>query len=460
MAGPFGVQFHLSTNTTYGDGDDIVLTPNYLVSSLAAGSSSPFSATVQAPISTPVGTYYLCAMADYANAVTESNEANNTRCTTTPTITVALSDLIITVLTTSTTTVNQGGSVLIPTQSVKNQGLVTTGASFGIRFTLSTNTTYGDGDDVAFSGAVVRTNTAIAAGATSSFSNMTLTVSTTTPPGTYYVCAMADYANVISESNETNNTLCTATQITVPKPDLIVSAISTGATSVTPGSSFGLLNSVKNQGGSSAGVSTEAFHLSINTIYGDGDDQPIVTTRAIGVLAINQTSTATTTVVVPAATPAGIYYVCGLADSNNVVDESIETNNSLCTTTTIAVGADLVINSITTGATHVAQGANFTVTDTVRNAGNFPTAFTTTNAYHLSTDNVYGNGDDVAITQIRLVPTLAASGTSTGTPTLTVPVATPNGTYRICVMADSTLVQQEQSETNNTLCTSTTITVP
>jgi subtilase family serine protease len=460
MAGPSGVQFHLSTNTTYGDGDDIVLTPVYSVASMAAGSSSPFTATVQAPVSTPVGTYYLCAMADYANAVTESNEANNTRCTTTPTITVALSDLIITVLTTSTTTVNQGGSVLIPTQSVKNQGLVTTGASFGIRFTLSTNTTYGDGDDVSFSGAVVRTNTAIAAGATSSFANMTLTVSTTTPPGTYYVCAMADYANVISESNETNNTLCTATQITVPPPDLIVSAISTGATSIAPGASFGLSNSVKNQGGASAGSSTVGFHLSTNTIYGDGDDVASTTTRTITSLAINATSTVTTTVSVPVSTPAGIYYICAMADVNNTVTESNETNNSLCTTTTIAVGPDLIINSITTAATHVAQNANFQVTDTVRNAGNAVTPLATTNAYHLSTDNVYGNGDDVVISQTRLIGTLAGGGNNTGTPTLTVPLATPNGTYRICVMADSTLVVAEQSETNNTLCTSTTIIVP
>jgi subtilase family serine protease len=399
-------------------------------------------------------------MADYAGAVTESNEANNTRCTTTPTITVALSDLIMTVLTTSTTTVNQGGTVLMTNQSVKNQGLVTTGATFGIRFTLSTNTTYGDGDDVAFSGAVVRNVAALAAGATNSFANMTLTVASTTPPGTYYVCAMADYANVIAESNETNNTLCTATQVTVPPPDLIVSALSGGPFSIAPGSSFPLLNSVKNQGGASAGSSTVGFHLSIDNIYGNGDDVASTTTRTITSLAINQTSTVNTNVTVPATTPAGIYFACAMADVNNTVVESNETNNTLCTTTTIAVGADLVINSITTTATTVAKGANFQVTDTVRNAGNFPTAFTTTNAYHLSTDNIYGNGDDVVITQTRLVPTLAAAGTSTGTPTLTVPLTTPSGTYRICVMADSTLVQGEQSETNNTLCTSTTIIVP
>jgi subtilase family serine protease len=273
---------------------------------------------------------------------------------------------------------------------------------------------------------------------------------------------MADWDNRIPELDETNNALCSASPITVPA-DLIMSAVSTTATGAAPGGSISLSNTAKNQGTSSTnGSFTIGFHLSTNTIYGDGDDIASVTVRSVGTLAANATSAATTSVVVPASTPIGMYYVCAMADINNTVAETNETNNTLCTATPVAVGPDLTFTALTGPAsgTHVAQGASFNVTDTVKNQGGSTTGVNTTNAYHLSTDTTYGNGDDIAIVATRTVIPLSGGSSQGATTPLTVPLATPNGTYYICAMADSTSVVAEANETNNTACTTTTIIVP
>jgi len=454
-AGAFTIAYHLSTNAIYGDLDDITITQTRTVTSLAVNASSAATTTLTVPLTTPLGTYYVCAMADSANTVTESNETNNSLCTATATVTVALPDLIMTLVSPNSSTANAGGTLGV-SNTEKNQGGATA-VGFVVNFHLSVDSTYGGGDDIVF--ATTRPGGTLAPGASSNVTT-TLTIPSATLPGTYYVCAMADYDNRLPETDETNNTLCSASPITVPA-DLIMSAVSTTATGGAPGVSVSVTNTAKNQGTSSTNASfTIGFHLSTNTIYGDGDDIASTTTRSVGVLAANGTSTATSSVLVPASTPIGMYYICASADINNTVAETNETNNSLCTATPIAVGPDLIFTAISTTATHVAQGANFNITDTVKNQGGASTVISSLNAYHLSTDTTYGNGDDIAIVATRTVGVLTGGSSSGATTPLTVPATTPNGTYYICAMADSTGIVAEANETNNTACTTTTITVP
>jgi subtilase family serine protease len=453
-AGSFVIAFHLSTNTTYGDGDDVAFTATRTVSSLAAGATSATSTTLTVPASTPAGTYYVCALADSNNTVAEGDETNNSACTGT-TITVPPPDLIISAISTTATTVAQGANFIL-SNSAKNIGGSPAG-SFVVAFHLSTNSTYGDGDDIAFT--ATRTVSSLAAAATSTASS-SLAVSAATPPGTYYVCALADSNNTVVEGDETNNSACTGTTITVPLPDLIISAISTTATTVAHGASFSLVNSAKNVGGSVAGSFVIAFHLSTNTTYGDGDDVTITQTRTVTSLGIGVISAASTILTVPLSTPSGTYYVCALTDSNNTVAEGDETNNSACTGTTIIVPPpDLIISAISTTATTVAKGANFSLSNTVKNQGG-ESAGSFVIAFHLSTNTTYGDGDDVTITQIRTVTSLGIGAISTAGTTLTVPLSTPSGTYFACALTDSNNTVAEGDETNNSGCTGTTITVP
>jgi subtilase family serine protease len=320
--------FHLSNNTTYGDGDDIPFAFTRSVDGLAAGASSSATNTLTIPATTPLGNYYICAMADSGGAVTESDETNNSLCTAS-TIQITLSDLIMTTVTPNAPTVNQGGTLSV-TDTVQNQGAVATPIGFRVGFYLHPSL----GADVA-----ITTNRPVAALAAgfSSTGTTNLTVPASTPPNTYYVCAKADSLAQVVETDEGNNTLCSSTQVTVPQPDLTVTALSKTATTVKAGGTIVVSNSIKNIGGSKAGSSIVAFHLSIDAAYGGVDDVASTTTRTIASLAINATSTASTGMKIPATTPTGIYYVCIQADTNNSVAETDEGNNTGCSTNTITV---------------------------------------------------------------------------------------------------------------------------
>jgi subtilase family serine protease len=452
-ASSFTVAFHLSTNATFGDGDDIAFSTTRTVASLATGATSVANTSLTIPASAPAGMYYVCANADDGAAVSESDEGNNSLCTGT-TVQISGPDLIMSAVTPGSGTVNQGATLSV-TNTAQNLGLIAAGG-FKIAFRLSLNTTYGDGDDVAIT--ATRSVTSLAAGA-SSTATTSLTIPAATAPGTYHVCAMADSVAQVTESNEANNTLCDGT-VTVPEPDLIISAASTTATTVAAGANFTLSNSAKNQGGSSAGTFTIAYHLSSNTTYGDGDDLVITQTRSVASLAIGATSTASTTLTVPSSTSPGAYYVCANADDGNTVAESNEANNSLCTATPIQVsGPDLIMTAVTPGAGTVNQGAMLSVSSTAQNQG-LLSAGAFRIAFRLSLNTTYGDGDDVTITATRVVTSLAAGASSTGTTSLSIPATTPPGDYYVCAMADSLAAVTELDETNNTLCSAATVSVP
>ena len=453
-AGSFTIAYHLSTNTTYGDGDDIAITQTRTVTSLAALGTNTASTLLTVPSTTPLGSYYVCALADSNNTVPESNEANNSLCTATPTVTAGLPDLLMTVVSPNSSTANAGGTVSV-NNTVANQGTASA-VGFVIQFVLSINTTYGDGDDIVFS--TTRPGGTVAAGA-SVPATTTLTLPSTVPPGSYYVCSKADWDNRIVESNETNNALCSASPITVPA-DLIMTVVSTSSPGAAPGGTISLSNTVKNQGTSSTnGSSTIGFHLSTNTVYGDGDDIASVTIRSVASLAANATSAATTSVVVPSTTPLGFYYVCANADDTNLIAETNETNNALCTATPIQVGPDLIVSAISTTATTVTAGSPFSVSNTVLNQGG-ATAGSSSVAFRLSPNTTYGDGDDIVVTATRSLSALNAGASSVASTTITVPVGTPSGSYHACGMADYLNQVAETVETNNSACTPTTITVP
>jgi len=251
---------------------------------------------------------------------------------TTLTVVPTQPDLFMTNVSPGSASVNQGGTLSV-TDTVSNSGTAST--AFRIAYHLSGNTTYGDGDDVVLS--TIRVVRSLGAGA-SNTATTSLAIPSNAPGGTYYLCAKADSLNQVNEGgNEGNNTLCSGVTVTLPKADLIVSALSATPTTVKAGRTITVSNSIKNQGGAKAGSSVVAFHLSIDAAYGGGDDVVSTTTRTIASLAINATSTASTVVRVPATTPPGDYYVCIQADKNNKVAESDEGNNTRCTGGTITV---------------------------------------------------------------------------------------------------------------------------
>ena len=202
-AGAFKVGYYLSTDKV---GKTKSLTGSRSITSLAAGASSSGTVSVAVPSGTAPGTYYLLACSDSGGAVTESNETNSCRASSS-TIKISGVDLIETALSNPPASGVAGGSFSV-TDTVKNQGNASAGA-FKVGYYLST-------DKVAKTKNLTgnRSLTSLAAGATSS-GTVSVTVPSGTAPGTYYLLACSDYWVAAAESNETNNCLASSSTVQI-----------------------------------------------------------------------------------------------------------------------------------------------------------------------------------------------------------------------------------------------------
>jgi Beta-propeller repeat/CARDB len=261
-----------------------------------------------------------------------------------------LPDLIMTNVTPNASMVSAGGTLPV-TDTVANQGGADSG-SFRIGYHLSTDSIYGNSDDVLISTTRVVPGP-FAAGA-SSPATTSLAIPSTAPGGTYYLCAMADSlisANTplgqVIETIETNNTNCagpiTVTTSSPPPgslPDLIMTNVTPNATTAKKGGTLSVTTTVANLGGATGTTFRIGFHLSGDATYGGPDDVAITVTRLVKYgIGAGVSSPGTTSLTLPGATPSGLYYVCALADSlitsstpQGQVVETIETNNTWCST--------------------------------------------------------------------------------------------------------------------------------
>jgi subtilase family serine protease len=312
--------YYLSTNTTLDSGD--VLLGFRSVPAIPAGGTSSGSASVVVPAGTSAGTYYVIAVADYDNSVSETNETNNT----------AVSGLIrigpdLVETSASVTSTGGAGLPVTVTDTVKNQGLGDAPAST-TGFYLS--------NSVVFTTAAQLIGTrpvpALPAG-TSNTASTTLTLPSTLAPGNYYVFASADYNNQVAETFESNNN--SFGQLVKVGPDLTVTTFTPPA-SMASGATAQVNSVVANQGGGAAAASTLRVYLSTNTTL-DSADVP-VGSRTVGVLNPGQSDTGAVTITIPSGTAAGSYFLIAVADDGNVVPETNETNNTRVVSVTVTAG--------------------------------------------------------------------------------------------------------------------------
>ncbi len=454
------IRFYLSADNII-TATDSVLTGTRLVSGLVAGASSAGTTTVTVPKTTLPGTYFIGAMADATNLQPETNtsetgETNNTL--TGNTITVIRDvDLVMTAVSTTATSAGAGNSFVVDA-SVKNQGTTsTTVSSFTVGYYLSVDNIITGSDKLI---GTMTVNSLAPVGVSNG--STTVTVPATTPPGAYYIGACADIRNMQPESNEANNCLATPGIILIiQNVDLIMTAVSTTATSVGIGNGFTISNTEKNQGTTamSAASNTVKFYLSTDSTI-SSTDLLLTGTRLVSGLAAGGSSSGTTTVTVPKTTIPGTYYIGAIADATNVQVESDENNNWLAGETIVVVrDVDLVMSAVSVAATNVARGATFTINNTETNQGTtWMSATSNTVKFYLSLDNVITT-TDIALTGTRTVTALAAGASSNASTTVTVPLTAALGTYYVGAIADVTNLQPETNESNNTLASLATIVI-
>lgn len=199
-------RYYLSVDTIKDPGDQL-LSGARLVDVLTSGASSEGSRLVTVPAATAFATYRLLACADDQKKVPESDEGNNCLAST-GSGEVGIPDLITTQVSGQPPTAIAGQKFIL-NDTVTNQGTVSAAAT-KTRYYFSTDDVWSANDALALP---ARSVPILAEGA-SSQGNKQITVPVMTA-GTYYVLACADDLKKVSESDEGNNCVASASTIII-----------------------------------------------------------------------------------------------------------------------------------------------------------------------------------------------------------------------------------------------------
>ncbi len=326
-------QIYLSTDATITTSDTVLATlttTGPLASVGQAGYYDHQTVTVNLPTNLAPGTYYIGGIADYNNQVSESNETNNTYNVVQITVTPPPQPDLTEYVAVSNTTIAAGGSVTIDAYDMNLGNAVSPGSTAQIYLSTDPNITTSD--------TVLATVTTTGPLATVSqpgyYDHQTFAVNLpgNLAPGTYYIGGIADYNNHVSESNESNNTydVVAITVTPPPQPDL-TEYVAVNETTVAAGGSVVIDAYDMNIGDAVSAGSTAQIYLSTDPNITTSDTVLATLTTTGQLSTVGQPGYydhQTVTVNLPGNLAPGTYYIGGIADYNNHVSESNETNNT------------------------------------------------------------------------------------------------------------------------------------
>jgi subtilisin family serine protease/subtilase family serine protease len=196
-AGAFALRFHLSSDTTLDSGD--VLLGVRALAGLAAGAVSAATTSLRLPGNVSAGQYYIIAVVDALGQQPELDEGNNTSVSGPLAVTLFRPDLKVSTVTGPATGLATVGQSITVATTVRNAGPAAAGA-FRVALYLSLDATP-SGDDILLG---ARQVVSLAAGASATAST-TLKIPVATPPGDYFIVAIADDLGVVSELSDSDN---------------------------------------------------------------------------------------------------------------------------------------------------------------------------------------------------------------------------------------------------------------
>jgi subtilase family serine protease len=273
---------------------------------------------VKIPDSTPLGTYYVLACADDLKKITEANEGNNCRASTSR-VALARADLITFAISNPPGQTAPGRTFSV-SDTVRNHGQASAAAS-STRYYLSLNVLR-DAGDILLAGA--RAVPLLVAGATST-GVRTVTVPSTTPAGAYRVLACADDTAKVSEALETNNCAASTGTVQVLYPDLRQISVNNPPATASIGASVTVTDTVANLGSIATLTTKTRYYLSLDTIK-NAADVVIVSTRSVPSVAAGGLNMGSRAVTIPTIAGA-TYYLFACADDIKLAVESNEGNN-------------------------------------------------------------------------------------------------------------------------------------
>lgn len=440
------IGYYLSTDTIWSAADQYL--SYYSGGSLLTKASSSRSYTITIPSTTATGNYYILFYADYSGLVSETNENNNILFAPIS-VTAAFVDLTIQNQTTGSASTAPGSSLSL-SYNIRNNGN-STASSSNVGYYLSTDTLFSAADTYL----TYSTGSSVSAYSTSA-KTATVSIPSATTAGNYYLLFYADYASSVSESNENNNVSYVAITVAAPYVDLRIQSLSLSASSLTAGTSTTTSAVIQNSGNSTSTYSNIGFYLSSDSAY-DASDVYLAYSSGSSLTA-GYTSSRSTTITIPSTTATGNYYIIAYADYSNLVVESPENNNfKYAALVVVAPQIDLTITTPSVTTTSIAAGGTTSASCYINNQGNASASISSV-GFYLSSNNTFDASD--VFLNYQSGTTLAATGSSYRSASVTIPSGTLPGSYYIIMVADYLNGQTETNENNNTNYTTITIAQP
>ncbi|HEY9171068.1 MAG TPA: CARDB domain-containing protein, partial [Verrucomicrobiae bacterium] len=304
---------------------------------------------------TAAGNRWLVVTADADDNVFENTETNNTLIAATP-ITLLTPDLALVGLGAPASA--QFGQTISVNWAVTNVGTAPAPASWSDRIYLSATSNSISGTTPLATVAADASPLQSSAGYTRSTS-VTLPFTAQSAPGTFWLVAFADYADVQAEAAEANNLRSIPISLVLPPmPDLAVVSV-TAPTNVLPNQAFDVSWTVTNLGSApAAGVWSETLMVSNTVTRGSAQAMFTFTND----LATGAFVSRTQAVTLPFSGPAGDLVVLVQLDSRNDVIESVEGNNVGTATNRLTVPLVLSLQLATSSGAEGTSGLKATVT--------------------------------------------------------------------------------------------------
>jgi subtilisin family serine protease len=250
----------------------------------------------------------------------------------------------------------------------------------------------------------------------------------------YYVVSSVNFLGESADSVEAFATPRLPADMTVP-------AFTVPGVAAT-GSPLAVTVTTKNQGTGAADPSTTRFYVSANTGV-DASDTLLPEVQPVPALGPGGTSAATLTVSIPAGLAPGAHYLIAKSDAEDVLLESIETNNTRARR--FSTGPDLTVPDLGVPAMGV-PGQTVAATYTVQNRGADQAAASTLELYWSTNTSVDGTDDFLGRIDIGA---LAPNAGQSGQLPLVIPADATLGTYYVVARADAGGAVAESSELNN-----------
>ena len=268
--------------------------------------------------------------------------------------------------------------------------------------------------------------------------------------GPVSIVAAQSGGGIWAAARSITNTINVTPYPTYTKPDFLVHSLVTTPAVLTPGCTFSAVVTVRNSGTilGNAGVLKLWVNHSATALATEAADA----SQTVGNLAVGASAQLTFSGLVAPST-AGTFYLRAFVDGNSVTPESSEGNNQL-TLKYVLTLPDFIITALTTSPSTPAKSAAFSASVTIKNqggaAGNAGVLRLWAN--HTAVANL-GEASDIALNAGTLAAGASATLTVSG---ITAPNA--DGTYTLRAFVDADGATAEQSEGNNQLTKSYTIT--